>query len=143
LLFGGAGLSAQGVPEYYNDLRELDTETMIWSRARTSGDGPSARYMHIAAVVPGGQLVVYGGWGVGGLQCREENARQGAESIMVLDTVRSEWVRPKWAREAVVHKYGHTCCVGEGGAMVIFGGWDGKQALNDALVMQIVSPTTD
>lgn len=140
LLFGGAGMSALGVPEYYADLRELDTETMIWSRSRYSGCAPSARSGHTGTVI-GSQLIIYGGWGVGGLQTRGENSRAGAESVVVFDTERGVWRLPAWANgEPLPHKYGHSCSVEEAtGAMVIFGGWDGKQAMNDVMVLHLLA----
>eukprot|EP00629_Pelagomonadales_sp_RCC1024_P009406 CAMPEP_0119263604 /NCGR_PEP_ID=MMETSP1329-20130426/2962_1 /TAXON_ID=114041 /ORGANISM="Genus nov. species nov., Strain RCC1024" /LENGTH=210 /DNA_ID=CAMNT_0007263319 /DNA_START=303 /DNA_END=932 /DNA_ORIENTATION=- len=46
LCYGGCTVSAkQPVPEYYGDLRQLDTETMLWTKFITSGDNtPSKRY---------------------------------------------------------------------------------------------------
>jgi hypothetical protein len=35
LVFGGCTLdSSSGIPSYLNDLRQLDTETMVWTRPR-------------------------------------------------------------------------------------------------------------
>lgn len=37
LLSGGATVDDKGVPVYHKDLRQLDTETMLWSKAKTAG----------------------------------------------------------------------------------------------------------
>ena len=71
--------------QYHKDLRQLDTETMLWSKPRAAAAVfPSARYGHSASQL-GGQLVVFGGWGVGGLQSSAENKRAGAESLFTFD----------------------------------------------------------
>lgn len=37
LLSGGATVEDKSVPKYHKDLRQLDTETMLWSKAKTTG----------------------------------------------------------------------------------------------------------
>lgn len=37
LLSGGATVDEKCVPSYHRDLRQLDTETMLWSKAKTDG----------------------------------------------------------------------------------------------------------
>lgn len=37
LLSGGATVDEKCVPSYHKDLRQLDTETMLWSKAKTDG----------------------------------------------------------------------------------------------------------
>lgn len=37
LLSGGATVDDKCVPVYHKDLRQLDTETMLWSKAKTTG----------------------------------------------------------------------------------------------------------
>lgn len=37
LLSGGATVDDKCVPVYHKDLRQLDTETMLWSKAKTAG----------------------------------------------------------------------------------------------------------
>lgn len=36
LLSGGATVDNKSLPIYHNDLKQLDTETMLWSRAKTA-----------------------------------------------------------------------------------------------------------
>jgi len=47
MLFGGMSVKDGEVPTYHNDLRELNTESMVWSKTRVSAEVlPSARYNH-------------------------------------------------------------------------------------------------
>lgn len=64
LVFGGYTVtSAQNgqPPEYQSDLWTLDTETMVWSRPRISGDYPKARFGHSVCCF-GDMLFLIGGW---------------------------------------------------------------------------------
>lgn len=145
LLFGGSTITpSKGSPDYLDDLRELDTESLVWTRSRTNGKGPSARYYHTATVLDGSHMVIYGGWGVGGMQCVEANPRPGAHSLFILDATTSTWYVPRPSSTSKgpqsFHKYGHTVSVDPNIGLVVFGGWDGKQAVNDAAIFQ-VKPT--
>jgi host cell factor len=48
LVFGGTSISKEsnGLPRYNDDLRVLNTDTMIWSRPRVEGPVPTGRYGH-------------------------------------------------------------------------------------------------
>ncbi|RQM27052.1 hypothetical protein B5M09_001350 [Aphanomyces astaci] len=48
--------------EYFNDVYTLDTETMVWTRPRTTGDFPLGTFGHSASVFDGHKLYVLGGW---------------------------------------------------------------------------------
>lgn len=37
LVSGGATVDEEYVPRYHQDLRQLDTETMLWSKTKTTG----------------------------------------------------------------------------------------------------------
>ena len=71
MVFGGASVTAEGIPEYYDDLRSLNTETMVWERPRSTGEYPSARYSCTMTSI-GNDYVVLGGWGYGGMQVRDK-----------------------------------------------------------------------
>jgi host cell factor len=68
LAFGGCTLTEKGLPKYLDDMRVIDTETMVWTRPRLEGLVPSARFGHTTGMAPGDQLVLFGGWGRGGCQ---------------------------------------------------------------------------
>ncbi|KAG5184193.1 hypothetical protein JKP88DRAFT_255581 [Tribonema minus] len=162
LCFGGASTSAQQpVPEYQSDLRQLDTETMAWSKPRTQGLVPAGRYGHTLTLLQhqqgeeGGQgqdggssnkggggvsLVLYGGWGMGGLQAASvKGGTAKKSSVAVMDVAEEPQLVdvevPATVGGEVVSRHGHTCCV-VGSTVFVFGGWDAQQALSDLLMVQ-------
>ena len=138
------------MPKYYNDLRQLDTETMVWTKSSVGGcDAPSARYGHCTAHVDDA-VVIFGGWGVGE-SCAIENSaltggnqsadckQKGAGSCFALQTdtatVQIAWVKPN-SNKQLDNKYGHTMTA-VGSNLFVFGGWNGKQANNDLIQIQL------
>lgn len=135
LLSGGATVDEKCVPSYHKDLRQLDTETMLWSKAKTDGGArltilaaqlgkqewndclfwfykklPGSRASHsctksttkktperlllitgvkissrcnhtLTSDEEGQAAIIFGGWGLGGLQRRETNKRAGAMTL--------------------------------------------------------------
>mmetsp|Transcript_27300 Transcript_27300/g.84190 ORF Transcript_27300/g.84190 Transcript_27300/m.84190 type:complete len:334 (+) Transcript_27300:86-1087(+) len=133
ICFGGCALSTSDpIPEYYNDLRQLDTESMLWSKPINHGTyTPSKRSGHTTTTL-GSRLVVFGGWGAGGMQ-NMDCKQQGSGSVYVLNMSASsnEWLMPRTAA-SFAHRYGHTT-TRVGTKIYIFGGWNGKQATSDLL----------
>mmetsp|Transcript_108514 Transcript_108514/g.315589 ORF Transcript_108514/g.315589 Transcript_108514/m.315589 type:complete len:339 (-) Transcript_108514:616-1632(-) len=130
LMFGGMSVNDGEIPEYFNDFRALDTETMVWSKVRAeSEEFPSSRYGHSLTQLGPDLMVLFGGWGLGGLQCKQENSRRGADSLVVYDVPNSMWLVPAMPSKPVEHRYGHTCTA-MGDSLFVFGGWTGKQAVN-------------
>ncbi|CAM9444838.1 unnamed protein product, partial [Sphacelaria rigidula] len=81
LLSGGATVQDKTGPKYHKDLRQLDTETMLWSKAKTTGKliWKPRRCNHTLTPDEGGHnALLLGGWGLGGLQRQEINKRSGA-----------------------------------------------------------------
>ncbi|RHY01054.1 hypothetical protein DYB28_007140 [Aphanomyces astaci] len=65
VIFGGYALKTTHgdiMGEYFNDVYTLDTETMVWTRPRTTGDFPLGTFGHSASVFDGHKLYVLGGW---------------------------------------------------------------------------------
>ena len=142
LCYGGCNVSLKDpVPEYYNDLRQLDTETMIWTKPAIGGScPPSKRYGHATAHMDFG-LALFGGWGIGGLQnmgCKQKGAGSFYFLKVTSDGTGSntdEWILPHAPATLPMHKYGHTMTT-VGGTLYIFGGWNGKQATSDLIELQ-------
>lgn len=63
LLSGGAMVDEKCVPSYHNDLRQLDTETMLWSKAKSNGgficSSPIHLYMRFVSISACDPLVVF------------------------------------------------------------------------------------
>lgn len=138
LCFGGACVSSKDpIPIYHNDLRSLDTETMIWTKPSVAGElAPSPRYSLRSAQLEGG-VAFYGGWGVGGIQnsqCKQKGA--GSFHWLCLQPNMTEpemsWLRPELPNAPLAHRYGHTMTA-IGSVLYVFGGWTGKQACNDLI----------
>lgn len=132
VIFGGCTITKEhGLPRYLDDVRQLDTDTMIWTRPRVHGTAPTGRFGHSSSIMSGQYLVVYGGWGKGGCQTEEAISNPNAHSIHVLDLSSMTWSAPKAAsKKPLKHLYNHACCVHDNN-LHIFGGYDGRQASFD------------
>lgn len=54
-----------------NDLHVFDARRMIWSRPKTRGEIPPARYGHTATLVEGDKIYIIGGLGENGQPCTD------------------------------------------------------------------------
>ena len=75
LVFAGYNTVAKKGSEYLQDVRELDTETMVWSRPRVVGEFPEKRMQHRTCMM-GRQMVMFGGG-------RESSKKTGAIRIRI------------------------------------------------------------
>eukprot|EP00904_Undaria_pinnatifida_P012674 jgi/Undpi1/8537/HiC_scaffold_25.g11003.m1 len=142
LLSGGATVDEKrSVPTYHRDMRQLDTETMLWSKAKTGGGARvSSRCNHTLTPDEKGQAaLLFGGWGLGGLQ-NDSNKRAGAVTLAACSMPPHQAISTDLptlrGRGEPEHKYGHTC-VSVGNAFFVFGGWNGQQAVNDVVVLEL------
>jgi len=145
-LFGGCTLlKDSSVPVYNNDIHVLDTETMIWIRPRVNGNTPTGRYGHTATLMDDGYIVIFGGWGSGGCQSKEWINNPKAHSLQILDTQAMTWWIPnKLGNKPLKHLYNHCCNrSGSSSSMLVFGGFDGRQAVYDFSVINIEISITD
>ena len=120
------------MPKYLNDARQLDTNSMAWSLLSAEGDPPSGRCGHSASLLGDGKSIVfYGGWGQRGCQTEAQTADPKAKTVHVLHLDRPlQWSAPSCGeRKPPKHVYYHSACVSDG-AVVVFGGFDGRQASN-------------
>ena len=140
IVFGGCSiLNDNGTPSYNNDLRQLDTASMMWVRPRIDGQLPTGRYGHTATLMDDGRILIFGGWGKGGLQTHEAINDKRAHSTHVLDTRAMNWYIPvKASRKEAKHPYNHSAARSTGtSAVFVFGGFDGRQAINDFSVINL------
>lgn len=142
LLFGGCTLNKEtGTPRYNNDIRALDTETMVWSRPSSSGDAPTGRYGHVALVRPDQKMVILGGWGTGGCQSSSLLSHPKVQDVHILDTDPSsmQWdIVPQKSKKPLRPLYNHSACLNEDGSrMFLFGGFDGRQASFDTIFVDL------
>jgi host cell factor len=137
LVIGGCSiLEDSGLPKYHDDLRCLDTDTMVWSRPRLTGHTLTGRYGHTTSLLEDGKVVVYGGWGKYGCQSKDLIKDENAYSIQILDTKQMIWHIPKKVgSKSLKHLYNHGASKFNDNSIIVFGGYDGRQALNDFYVI--------
>lgn len=144
-IFGGCSMSAKDpiVPCYNNDIRTLDTDTMIWTRPKVIGNLPTGRFSHSATLLDGNtKLVIYGGWGKGGVQTKEIINNPRAFSVHVLDLTTLSWYIPQWnSKKPLKHYFNHgSSGTFDSDSILIFGGSDGRQSVNDFMVLNFDFP---
>ncbi|KAJ1426257.1 hypothetical protein B484DRAFT_450777, partial [Ochromonadaceae sp. CCMP2298] len=136
LIFGGCSFTDKGVPKYQNDLRQLDTDSMVWSRPRISGHIPTGRMGHTATLMSDNKIFFYGGWGKGGCQSHDLIEEAAAFTTAVLDIKSMTWYVPrKLGPKPSKHLYNHATCRCGPSSVYIFGGFDGRQSLGDFYVV--------
>lgn len=133
LVIGGCMIVPEtGIPRYLDDIRQLHTDNMVWSRPRVAGQVPTGRYGHTATLLAGGKILLFGGWGRAGCQSKEVIDDATAYSLHVLDTASMTWFVPRRrTHKQVRHLYNH--CAARAGPQEVhfFGGYDGRQACYD------------
>lgn len=139
LIIGGCTLDmSSGVPRYNDDVRQLDTDTMVWTRPRVNGHIPTGRYGHTSTLLSDGRIVLYGGWGKNGCQSKDLIDNEMALTMEVLDTKNMTWYVPKkLTHKPVKHVYNHAACRASATTVFLFGGFDGRQALSDFYVVNL------
>jgi N-acetylneuraminic acid mutarotase len=121
---------------YLNDLRVLDTETLVWSRLRVSGTPPRPCYNH-SMNVSGSDIIVLGGYGVFGKPTSAE-----LDYFVVLNTDTMSWNKGLFTGNPPPNRYGHSTTVIEP-HILIFGGWESTKAMNDVIVLRDMTTLGD
>lgn len=142
LVIGGCSINAEtSVPKYLDDIRQLNTDNMVWSRPRVIGQVPTGRYGHSATLLANGKILLFGGWGRAGCQSKEIIDDALAHSIHVLDTGSMTWYLPRrQTHKQVRHLYNHCASRAGTNAVYIFGGYDGRQACMDFVTITLEGP---
>ncbi|OVA14594.1 Kelch repeat type 1 [Macleaya cordata] len=124
-IFGGCGKSPDHSAEvYYNDLYILDTETLVWRRAVTSGTPPSARDSHTCSSWKH-KIIVIGG---------EDASDYYLSDVHILDTDSLIWKELSSACWILPARAGHST-VALGKHLFVFGGFTDDRNLYDDLNM--------
>eukprot|EP01041_Mallomonas_annulata_P013604 gene13604-28896_t len=136
-VFGGCSITKEtGLPKYHDDVRQLDTDSMIWTRPMTNGATPTGRYGHTSLLISGERIIVFGGWGKGGCQSNEAINNPNAHTIQVLDTHSMVWSGSvNRGKKPTRHVYNHAACT-VGSTLYLFGGYDGQQSVADLYVIE-------
>jgi host cell factor len=123
---------------YQNDIRMLDTETFVWDRLNVSGVPPPPCFGH-SMEVSGNDIIVFGGWG--GFASKKqppEALENSCEYFVILNTDQMTWERGQYIGLPPPPRYGHSATA-IGPHILIFGGWESNQAVNDIIVLRDLS----
>ncbi|KAF9624547.1 hypothetical protein IFM89_011721 [Coptis chinensis] len=124
-IFGGCGKSPDNSNEvYYNDLYILDTETVVWRHAMTSGKQPSARDSHTCSSWKNKLIVVAG----------EDESDYYLSDVHILDTDTLVWKQLPTSGQKLPPRAGHSS-VALGKDLFVFGGFTDERNLFDDLHM--------
>ncbi|WCJ35825.1 Galactose oxidase/kelch repeat superfamily protein [Euphorbia peplus] len=124
-IFGGCGKSSStGDEVYYNDLYILNTETLVWKQATTSGISPSSRDSHSCSSWKN-KIIVIGG---------EDGHDYYLSDVHILDAETLEWKELNTSGQKLSPRAGHST-VAFGKNLFVFGGFTDAQNLYDDLYM--------
>ncbi|KAK8924143.1 Acyl-CoA-binding domain-containing protein 4 [Platanthera zijinensis] len=122
-IFGGCGKSGSGHEEvYYNDLYILDTDTLVWKCAVTSGIPPVPRDSHTCSSWKN-KLIVLGG---------EDASDCYLSDVHMLDADTLTWRQITTSGQMLAPRAGHTT-VSLGNNLFVFGGFTDARNLYDDL----------
>jgi hypothetical protein len=105
IIHGGINANSK----YLNDFKILNLNNLTWYSLRTHGIPASPRYGHSLSI-SGPDMIIYGGWGVG-----------GCARMKIFNLENLEWMDSEGGEEP---RYGHTANV-VGSNVLIIGGFDG------------------
>jgi len=88
-VFGGNNNNEAGMYQVLDDLSVLDTETMTWSKPKTTGDVPCARSGHTLTAI-GSKVYLFGG----GVWNESEGWVHKFNDLHVLNTETMHWTKP-------------------------------------------------
>nr|XP_048330190.1 uncharacterized protein LOC107419037 isoform X2 [Ziziphus jujuba var. spinosa] len=127
-IFGGCGKSSSNNDEvYYNDLYILNTETLVWKRAMTSGTPPSPRDSHSCSSWRN-KFIVVGG---------EDGHDYYLSDVHILDTDTLIWRELNTSGHLLTPRAGHST-VAFGKNLFVFGGFtDAQNLYNDLYMLDI------
>ena len=123
IIFGGHYYGGDGKFVYLSDTCVLDMTTNMWHKVRTGGDEPAGRYGHSGTALDG-RIFVFGGRGANGALYKDMHC---------LDAETWCWSQVSSTTAGPSARFGHAQCL-VGDKLVVFGGWDGRQAFNDLWV---------
>lgn len=111
--------------EELGDLHCFDTTTNIWTRVETSGTPPAPRHFHNACRMGNDRLYVFGGY----------DGESWRNDVVVLDLTSMTWTQVVCEGEKPGVRASGSACVLDDDRMLVFGGYDGTDFLDDLWVL--------
>ncbi len=123
------------VSSYLNDIRVLDTDTLVWSRLRISGAPPDARYGHTMNI-SGSDILLFGGWTEKSSNKKTHLIKsESTEYFQIWSTESMSWKHGQYVGSPPSARYGHTATA-IGPHLLIFGGWEYSKPINEIIVLR-------
>ncbi|KAF8088557.1 hypothetical protein N665_0536s0008 [Sinapis alba] len=127
-VFGGCVKTSGSDDEvFYNDLYILNTETITWQRAVTTGKPPSARDGHTCSTW-NNKIIVIGG---------EDLDDDYLSDVHILDTDTFAWKQLKTSGQPLTPRAGHVTVAIESNLFVFGGFTDFQKLYNDLYVLDV------
>jgi leucine-zipper-like transcriptional regulator 1 len=113
----------------FNDMDELDLDTLTWSRLKVLGDPPQARNAASLTVV-GDRLFLFGG----------HSGTRHLPDLWIFDVPSLTWTHPETSGSRPPGLRGHTANV-VGDKLILFAGYDGRSRSNELFMLSTTSLT--
>ncbi|KAI8543093.1 hypothetical protein RHMOL_Rhmol08G0191700 [Rhododendron molle] len=124
-IFGGCGKSSNNSDEeFYDDLYILNTETLVWNHASTSGSPPAKRDSHTCSSWKN-KIIIIGG---------EDSYDYYLSDVHILDADTFVWSKLETSGQLLPPRGGHTT-VALGKNLFVFGGFTDESSLYDDIYM--------
>jgi len=133
-MFGGNNNNAAGVYQVLDDLCVLNTDTLTWSKPKTTGERPTARSGHTLTAI-GKNLYLFGG----GVWNEEEGWVHKYNDLYVLNTETMIWSKPSCSGTIDTSTFPISFAIGR--FLFVFGGGSKPQhcVTNDLYVLDTLT----
>ncbi|CAG8666797.1 19843_t:CDS:2 [Dentiscutata erythropus] len=115
-------------PEYFNDLYVFDTDTLTWTKPKTTGNIPSRRRAHTTAYYNNCIYVFGGGDGV--------RALNDVYKLNISDMNNLVWEKLETTGRPPISRGYHTSNL-VGNKLVVYGGSDGHECFDDVFMLDL------
>jgi len=124
-IYGGAGDKTGA--KHWETMYRLDLETWEWTKLQATNKAPSSRDSHTLTVFQN-KLYLFGG----------SHESETLNDLYEYDLSTNAWKQIEAKGEAPPPREGHSACLYKERYLIIFGGWNGDEALNDFYAFDLI-----
>ncbi|KAI8380599.1 hypothetical protein EDC96DRAFT_491528 [Choanephora cucurbitarum] len=117
-------------PNYFNDLYVLNTDTLVWSKPKTSGEPPSPRRAHTTCIWNQKIIIVGGGDGA--------RALADVHTLDLTDPQVPKWSKLQTEGMPPIARGYHTSNLVKD-KLIVYGGSDGHECFSDVYILDLVN----